>query len=53
MDVPDPVVSIGKRCETYRVEMVIRGYLTGHAGEYKAGGRLLLRSADARRYEGE
>lgn len=42
MDVPDPVVSIGKRCETYRVEMVIRGYLTGHAWrEYKAGKRVL------------
>lgn len=40
--VPDPVVSIGKRCETYRVEMVIRGYLTGHAWrEYKAGKRML------------
>ncbi len=42
LTVPDPVVSIGYMCETYRVEMVIRGYLTGHAWrEYKAGKRLL------------
>lgn len=39
---PDPVVSIGHRCEPYRIEMVIRGYLTGHAWrEYKAGKRML------------
>lgn len=39
---PDPVVSVGKQCETYRVEMVIRGYLAGHAWrEYKAGKRIL------------
>ena len=28
---PDPSVSVGKRCEPFKVEMVIRGYLTGHA----------------------
>jgi len=40
--VPDPNVSIGKKCETFPVEMVIRGYLTGHAWrEYKLGKRLL------------
>ena len=34
----DPMVTIGWRCEPYKVEMVIRGYLTGHAWrEYKAG----------------
>ena len=29
--IPDPNVTIGKSCKTYPVEMVIRGYLTGHA----------------------
>ncbi|PIQ47560.1 MAG: phosphoribosylaminoimidazolesuccinocarboxamide synthase [Cytophagales bacterium CG12_big_fil_rev_8_21_14_0_65_40_12] len=39
---PDPNVSIGVKCETYPVEMVIRGYLAGHAArEYKAGKRTL------------
>ncbi len=39
---PDPMVTIGLRCEPYKVEMVIRGYLTGHAWrEYKAGKRML------------
>ena len=39
---PDPSVTIGKRCEPFTVEMVIRGSLTGHAWrEYKAGKRLL------------
>ena len=34
---PDPMVTVGLRCETYKVEMVIRGYLTGSAWrEYKA-----------------
>ena len=28
---PDPSVTIGKKCQPYMVEMVIRGYLTGHA----------------------
>jgi len=38
--VPDPNVTIGKKCEAYPVEMVIRGYLAGHAWrEYKAGKR--------------
>jgi len=37
---PDPSVTIGKRCEPFKVEMVIRGYLTGHAWrEYKSGKR--------------
>ena len=40
--VPDPMVTIGWRCEPYKVEMVVRGYLTGHAWrEYKAGKRSL------------
>ncbi len=39
---PDPNVTIGVRAEPFRVEMVIRGYLTGHAWrEYKAGKRIL------------
>ena len=42
LDVPDPSVTIGKRCEPFKVEMVIRGYLAGHAWrEYKAGKRVL------------
>ena len=41
-DTPDPSVTIGKMCEPFMVEMVIRGYLTGHAWrEYKAGKRML------------
>ncbi|MDP1746674.1 MAG: phosphoribosylaminoimidazolesuccinocarboxamide synthase [Bacteroidota bacterium] len=38
--VPDPMVTVGVLCETFKVEMVIRGYLSGHAWrEYKAGKR--------------
>lgn len=40
--VPDPCVTIGHKCEPFKVEMVIRGYLAGHAWrEYKAGKRTL------------
>lgn len=40
--VPDPVVTIGRRCTPYKVEMVIRGYLSGHAWrEYSAGKRTI------------
>lgn len=40
IDVPDPSVTIGRICEPYKVEMVIRGYLAGHAWrEYQAGRR--------------
>lgn len=40
VDVPDPSVTIGKICEPFKVEMVIRGYLAGHASrEYAAGKR--------------
>jgi len=39
---PDPNVAIGKKCEPIMLEMVIRGYLAGHAWRtYKAGGREL------------
>lgn len=37
---PDPMVTVGLKCEGFRVEMIIRGYLTGSAWrEYKAGNR--------------
>lgn len=40
VSVPDPNVTLGKACTTYPVEMVIRGYLAGHAWrEYAAGKR--------------
>lgn len=39
---PDPNVTVGFRCEPFPVEMVVRGYLAGHAArEYKAGKRTL------------
>jgi phosphoribosylaminoimidazole-succinocarboxamide synthase len=42
MAVPDPMVTVGLFCEPFKVEMVIRGYLSGHAWrEYKAGKRML------------
>jgi phosphoribosylaminoimidazole-succinocarboxamide synthase len=42
MATPDPMVTIGVKCEPFKVEMVIRGYLTGSAWrEYKAGNRVL------------
>lgn len=38
--VPDPVVTVGRLCKPYKVEMVIRGYLSGHAWrEYSSGKR--------------
>src|SRR6201995_5266279 len=40
VSVPDPTVTIGRICEPFKVEMVIRGYLAGHAArEYAAGKR--------------
>ena len=37
---PDPMVTVGLKCEGFRVEMIIRGYLTGSAWrDYKAGCR--------------
>ena len=39
---PDPNVAIGKACEPFKIEMVIRGYISGHAArEYKTGKRML------------
>lgn len=42
ISVPDPNVTIGRMCEPFKVEMVIRGYLAGHAWRtYKSGLRVL------------
>lgn len=42
ISVPAPNVSIGKRCDPFKIEMVVRGNLTGHAWRtYAAGGRVL------------
>lgn len=42
LSTPDPNVAIGKKCTPFKVEMVIRGYLSGHAArEYKADKRML------------
>ena len=42
LSIPDPNVTIGRKCEPFPVEMVVRGYLAGHASrEYKAGKRML------------
>ncbi|NDG45950.1 MAG: phosphoribosylaminoimidazolesuccinocarboxamide synthase [Flavobacteriia bacterium] len=39
---PDPNIAAGKSCEPYKIEMVIRGYLSGHAARtYKSGQRVL------------
>jgi phosphoribosylaminoimidazole-succinocarboxamide synthase len=39
---PDPMVTVGVKCETYPVEMIVRGYLCGSAWrDYKAGNRVL------------
>jgi phosphoribosylaminoimidazole-succinocarboxamide synthase len=42
IDIPDPHVAIGHLCDPFKIEMVIRGYMSGHAArEYKAGKRML------------
>jgi phosphoribosylaminoimidazole-succinocarboxamide synthase len=42
LNVPDPNVSIGLKCEPIRIEMVIRGYLCGHSWrEYSEGKRMI------------
>ena len=42
IDSPDPMVTVGRMCEPFKVEMVIRGYLSGHAWRtYKSGKREL------------
>ncbi len=43
---PDPMVTMGHLCEPFKVEMVVRGYLTGHAWrEYKSGKRSICGEA--------
>ncbi|PKP15764.1 MAG: phosphoribosylaminoimidazolesuccinocarboxamide synthase, partial [Bacteroidetes bacterium HGW-Bacteroidetes-22] len=40
LDTPDPMVTVGRYCKTFPVEMIIRGYLTGSSWRsYKAGAR--------------
>ncbi len=42
IDSPDPNVSVGHLCKPFKVEMVIRGYLSGHAArQYKKGERVI------------
>ena len=42
LGIPDPNVAVGYMCEPFKVEMVIRGYMSGHAArEYKLGKRIL------------
>lgn len=42
IDSPDPMVTVGRMCEPFKVEMVIRGYMSGHAWRtYKSGVREL------------
>jgi phosphoribosylaminoimidazole-succinocarboxamide synthase len=42
IDIPAPNVSIGKKCEPFKIEMVIRGNLVGHAWRtYSSGKRIL------------
>jgi phosphoribosylaminoimidazole-succinocarboxamide synthase len=42
LDMPDPMVTAGRYCEPFKVEMVVRAYLTGHAWrEYRQGKRML------------
>ena len=42
LGIPDPNVAVGHLCEPFKVEMVIRGYMSGHAArEYKLGKRML------------
>jgi phosphoribosylaminoimidazole-succinocarboxamide synthase len=42
VSVPAPNVSVGKRCEPYKIEMVVRGNLTGHAWRTYASGKRTL-----------
>jgi len=42
LDTPAPNVSIGKKCVPFRIEMVVRGNLTGHAWRTYAAGKRML-----------
>ncbi|MBK9485804.1 MAG: phosphoribosylaminoimidazolesuccinocarboxamide synthase [Chitinophagaceae bacterium] len=46
ISVPAPHVSIGKKCQPFRIEMVVRGNLTGHAWRTYATGKRILCGAD-------
>ncbi|MBI1782573.1 MAG: phosphoribosylaminoimidazolesuccinocarboxamide synthase [Sphingobacteriales bacterium] len=46
VDVPAPNVGIGKKCEPFKIEMVVRGNLTGHAWRTYASGKRLLCGAE-------
>jgi phosphoribosylaminoimidazole-succinocarboxamide synthase len=42
LDTPDPMVTVGHKCDPFKVEMVIRGYITGSAWrDYKKGARTI------------
>ena len=42
LDTPAPIVSVGKKCKPFKIEMVVRGHLTGHAWRtYSSGKRML------------
>jgi phosphoribosylaminoimidazole-succinocarboxamide synthase len=46
LDIPAPNVSIGRKCEPFKIEMVVRGNLTGHAWRtYSSGKRILCGAA--------
>ena len=52
LDVPAPNISIGKKCKPFRIEMVVRGNLTGHAWRtYSSGKREFMRCKNAGRHE--
>ena len=42
IDTPDPNVAIGHKCEPFKIEMVIRGYLAGHAARLYASGERVI-----------
>src|SRR5882762_6699283 len=44
--VPAPTVSIGRKCEPFKIEMVVRGNLTGHAWRTYASGKRILCGAE-------
>jgi phosphoribosylaminoimidazole-succinocarboxamide synthase len=46
LSVPAPNVSIGKKCEPFKIEMVVRGNLTGHAWRTYANGKRILCGAE-------
>ena len=54
MATPDPNVAVGFACEPFKVEMVIRGYLSGHCGQgIQAWKKNAMRCSHAPRYGGK